>query len=107
MGQGPWGRRLSRGQGTGPRGEGGATPGESPEQDTRHKQETLRGAMHKGRMVGSYLEKGEAPRGESQIELQELILTGSRYAEESLEQERYPAEYRELPKRYFERLRGQ
>ena len=63
--------------------------------------------MHKGKLVGSYLEKGSAPKGESKLELQELILSGSRYAEQNIERERYPAEYRELPLRYFERIRDQ
>ena len=89
-------------------GQGNAPPPESPPGETGKKPTQLQSPnKHKGKIVGSFLKKGEAPRGDAQIELQELILSGSRLAEESLEQERMPAELKEIPKKYFEGLSGQ
>jgi len=100
---------LARGQGsgTGGPGQGSGLPGEAENSETTHSKDRLRGAFHKGKMVASYLEKGEAPKGDSRIELQELMQAGQRFAEETLEKVRYPADYQEIPKKYFERIRGQ
>ncbi len=58
-------------------------------------------------MIGSFLVKGLPAKGEVQVELKELILTETRLAERSLERERIPAELKEIPRRYFERIQGQ
>ncbi|MFQ5653886.1 MAG: hypothetical protein ACE5GW_04030 [Planctomycetota bacterium] len=55
-------------------------------------------------MLGSYLEKGAAPPGEARLELEEMIISGSRYAERSLERERIPAELKEIARKYFESI---
>lgn len=72
--------------------------------DTGSKAEKLKGERHKGKIVGSYLKQGEAPKGEAKLELEQAIRSGSRIAEEALEQERMPAELKEIPKQYFDRL---
>lgn len=55
-------------------------------------------------MVGSFLTKGMPPKGEAKLELQEVISTQTRYAEQALERERIPNELKEIPKRYFEKI---
>jgi hypothetical protein len=57
-------------------------------------------------MIGSLLEKGQAPTGKARVELEQLILSGSKFAEEALDRERMPADRKEIPLRYFERIRG-
>ena len=91
---------LGAGRGFGPRPE-------APEADTGRKATQVRGPHHQGKMIGSFLEKGEAPRGEARIELEELILAGQRLAEQSLERERIPAELKAIPREYFERIQGE
>lgn len=73
-------------------GETGTTPGQ------------LKGERHKGKMIGSFLEKGLPPRGDTKVELRDMIISGKRYAEQSLERERIPAELKEIPKQYFEKI---
>lgn len=72
--------------------------------ETAAKPEQLHGERHQGKMIGSFLEQGMPPTGEARLELQQLILSESRYAEQSLEQERIPAELKEIPKQYFEKI---
>ncbi len=80
---------------------------EAAESETGGKPAKLHGPFHKGRMIGSFLVKGLPPKGEAQVELRELILSETRLQEKSLEQERIPAELKEIPRRYFERIQGQ
>lgn len=95
---------MGQGRGTGPRGRGGSPPEEAPPGETEHKRERVRGERHKGKMIGNYLEKGTLPRGESRVELQEMLSTSQKYAEQALERERIPAELKEIPKKYFEKI---
>ena len=90
--------------GTGGQGRGSSPPGEDPLAKTGTKEEHVTGPRHKGEMIGSFLEKGEAPAGESQVEIAEAVRASQRVAEESLEKERIPAELREVAKQYFEKL---
>ncbi|MCI0652471.1 MAG: hypothetical protein L0Z55_11385 [Planctomycetes bacterium] len=86
---------------------GGTGMGERPEAKDGASQtqlERLSGARHRGEIAGSYLVEGEAPKGAAAIELREAALAGQRFAEESLDQERIPADLREIPRRYFERI---
>ena len=94
------GNGLGAGQGYGPRPD-------APESETGRQPTRLRGPHHKGKMLSSYLEKGEAPTGDAQVELLNLILEGQRIAEQSLERERIPAELKEIPIQYFEKIQGQ
>ena len=80
---------------------------EAPESETGKKPLKLKGPLHRGRMLGSYVEKGDAPKGEAQVELEELISAGKRMMEQSLERERIPAELKEIPRKYFEKIQGQ
>lgn len=94
--------------GTGGFGRGNAPPPESAPGETGSKPTKLSAAgRHKGKIVGSFLKEGKAPKGEAKLELQEFISSGSRLAEESLERERLPAELKEIPRQYFERISGQ
>lgn len=90
--------------GTGGQGRGSSPPGEAPEGPTGNSPEQLTGQKHQGKMIGSFLEKGEAPAGEAQLAVEEAIRASQRLAEESLEKERIPAELREVAREYFERL---
>jgi len=90
--------------GTGGQGRGSSPPGEAPEGPTGSTPEQLTGPKHRGKMIGSFLEKGEAPPGEAQLEIEQAIRASQRLAEESLEKERIPAELREVAREYFERL---
>ncbi len=90
--------------GVGGQGQGNSPPGEDPLGKTGTKEEQLSGPRHKGEMIGSFLEKGEAPAGEARVEVAEAIRAGQRVAEESLDKERIPAELREVAKQYFEKL---
>jgi len=92
------------GSGAGPRGRGGGTPPESAPGETETELQTLTGRKHQGEMSGSSLEKGEAPAGESSVELAETVRSSQRLAEESLERERIPAELRKVAREYFEKL---
>ncbi|MGE3164475.1 MAG: hypothetical protein AB7O52_06200 [Planctomycetota bacterium] len=88
----------------GARGKGGARPPEAPPGETSEHAERLQGQRHQGKMIGSFLEQGMPPTGEARVELQNLIISGTRYAEQSLERERIPAELKEIPKQYFEKI---
>ncbi|MGA1780788.1 MAG: hypothetical protein ACO4CW_10700 [Planctomycetota bacterium] len=95
---------FSGAPGAGPRGRGGGTPPESAPGETETELQTLTGRKHQGEMIGSFLEKGEAPAGESSVELAETVRSSQRLAEESLERERIPAELRKVAREYFEKL---
>ena len=90
--------------GTGGRGQGNSPPPEGPDAETGNNPHQLAGKKHAGEMIGSFLEKGEAPAGESRVAVAEAIKASQRVAEESLEKERIPAELREVAKKYFEKL---
>ncbi len=52
--------------------------------------------------MGSFLVEGQPPKGQAGIRLQDMILSGSRFAEQSMEKERIPSDLKEIPKHYFE-----
>lgn len=99
MGQG-----TGQGTGTGGFKGGGSPPPEATDGETAGTPEKLRGQNHGGRMIGSFLVKGDPPAGEARAELRAVLEAGTRYAEQALERERIPAELKEIPKRYFERI---
>jgi hypothetical protein len=92
------------GPGTGGKGGGGGLPGEAPPGETGHDPSQVTAPRHPGKMIGSFLEKGEAPAGEARLEVEEALRSSARVAEESLEKERIPAEMRRVARDYFERL---
>ena len=62
-------------------------------------------ALHVLMVVATVL--GWPSLGEAQVELRDEILSGARLREESLDRERIPAELKEIPRRYFERITDQ
>ncbi len=90
--------------GTGGVGRGSSPPGEAPPGETGNEPDQVSGHRHQGKMIGSFLEKGEAPVGEARVEVVEALRASARVAEESLEKERIPAELRRVARDYFDRL---
>ena len=50
--------------------------------------------------------EGQPPKGEAALEFQEIVVSGQRYAERAVEQERIPADLKEIPLKYFEHFQG-
>ena len=93
--------------GTGGIGRGNAPPAEAPEGPTGTNRKQMKGANHQGQIIGSFMVNGLPPKGDASIELQGAIRSASRMAEQSIEQEHIPADLKEIPLRYFERLEGE
>jgi len=108
-GVGLQGGRGGQGQGKGPGNSGGSGQGQGDRQrgelnDAGFVKSKIKGQLGKGPILGSFMVKGLPPKGESNVEYKNAITNYKAAAEEALDKERIPANYRELVKDYFEAI---
>lgn len=96
-----------QGRGNGPGGGGGRGSGERDRgnlDSANFEKSRVRGQIGKGPILGSFLVKGMPPKGESNVEYREAITNYRAAAEDALDKERIPANYRDLVREYFEAI---
>ncbi|MAJ29070.1 hypothetical protein CBD41_06795 [bacterium TMED181] len=59
-----------------------------------------------GKIVSTFLTRGEAPAGEARREFSETVASSSRVAESEIEKQRLPAALKKVTRDYFDRLQG-
>ncbi|MBI2195010.1 MAG: hypothetical protein HYU36_23765 [Planctomycetes bacterium] len=110
-GKGGVGIRSNRGGGSGQgQGQGGGS-GRGSGQRQRGDLESagfektkVKGQIGKGPVLGSFMVKGLPPRGETTVEYSEVVTHYKEAAEDALDKERIPANYRDLVREYFESI---
>ncbi len=103
------GGRGGKGKGKGNRNAGGSGKGQGDRQkgqldEAGFVKTKIKGRLGKGPILGSFMVKGMPPKGESNVEYKNAITNYKAAAEEALDKERIPANYRELVKDYFEAI---
>jgi len=96
-----------QGRGNGPGGGSGRGGGERDRGNldaANFEKSRVRGQIGKGPILGSFLVKGMPPKGESNVEYREAITNYRAAAEDALDKERIPANYRGLVREYFEAI---
>ena len=64
----------------------------------------VKGQIGKGPILGAFLIKGLPPKGESNVGYQDAVTNYKAAAEEALDKERIPANYRDLVRDYFDAI---
>jgi hypothetical protein len=95
------------GSGTGGKGQGrGGNPPEGKDGDGDFKNTFLGGKFDlSGKIVGVSSFKGLPAKGEAKAEYKELFKRFKKSAEDTLNKEKIPVEYKDYIKRYFESIR--
>ena len=89
------GRGRGRGRGLRPRG---AADG------TQFEKSKVKGQLGKGPILGAFTVKGLPPKGNTNVEYSDVVTRYKEAAEEALDKERIPANYRDLVRNYFESI---
>jgi hypothetical protein len=73
-------------------------------ESAQFEQSKVSGRIGKGPILGSFFVKGMPPKGESNVEYRDAVTNYKAAAEEALDKERIPANYRELVRDYFDAI---
>ena len=91
------GRGKGRGRGRGLRPRGAAD-------GTQFEKSKVKGQLGKGPILGAFTVKGLPPKGNTNVEYSDVVTRYKEAAEEALDKERIPANYRDLVRDYFESI---